>query len=108
TFDGQEIRNWNWMLKHDASFLKSYYYEGLDGLKTGNTDLAGYTFTGTAERDSRRLITVVMKTNSIEERFKETAKLMDFGFSQFEDKELFPAGSDFENNILPVAKGKED
>src|SRR5699024_271819 len=38
-FDGQKIRNYNWMLKHDASFLKPFYYEGMDGLTTGNTEL---------------------------------------------------------------------
>src|SRR5699024_5758107 len=92
-FDGQEIRNWNYMLKHDTDYLKDFYYEGLDGLKTGNTDLAGFTFTGTAERDGHRLISVVMKTDSVEERFKETAKLLDYGF---------------ECNTLPVDKGKED
>ncbi|MBO1004182.1 D-alanyl-D-alanine carboxypeptidase [Pseudogracilibacillus auburnensis] len=108
-FDGQEIRNWNWMLKHDATFLKPYYYEGVDGLKTGNTDLAGFTFTSTATKDDRRLITVVMKTNSVEERFKETAKLLDYGFSQFEDVEVFPAGYKVkDNSTIPVAKGKED
>lgn len=108
TFDGQEIRNWNWMLPHKASYLKPFFYEGVDGLKTGNTDLAGYTFTSTAEKDGRRLITVVMKTNSIEERFKETAKLLDYGFTQFEEKEVFPKGYEYENNAIPVAKGKED
>jgi len=108
-FDGQEIRNWNYMLKHDTDYLKDFYYEGLDGLKTGNTDLAGFTFTGTAERDGHRLISVVMKTDSVEERFKETAKLLDYGFDEFGEKELFPAGYDeFEGNTLPVDKGKED
>src|SRR5699024_6405250 len=47
-FDEQQIRNWNWMLKHDASFLEQFYYEGVDGLKTGYTELAGNNFTGTA------------------------------------------------------------
>lgn len=108
-FDEQEIRNWNWMLEHDASFLTPFYYEGVDGLKTGHTDLAGYTFTSTAERDGRRLITVVMRTNSIEERFEETAKLLDYGFSQSEEVELFPAGYQLENeSVIPVAKGKEE
>ena len=96
------------MLPHKASYLKPFFYEGVDGLKTGNTDLAGYTFTSTAEKDGRRLITVVMKTNSIEERFKETAKLLDYGFTQFEEKEVFPKGYEYENNAIPVAKGKED
>src|SRR5699024_4438206 len=57
-FDGQEIRNWNWMLPHDATFLKPHYYEGIDGLKTGNTNSAGFNFTGTANRNGKRLITV--------------------------------------------------
>src|SRR5699024_9578032 len=65
--------------------------------------------TGTAERDGHRLISVVMKTDSVEERFKETAKLLDYGFDEFGEKELFPAGYDeFEGNTLPVDKGKED
>src|SRR5699024_1627029 len=55
-FDDRQLRNYNWMLDHDAEFLKPYYYEGVDGLKTGNTELAGYTFTATAEKDGKRLI----------------------------------------------------
>src|SRR5699024_7647213 len=39
-FDGQDIRNWNYMLAHDAEYLEPYFYEGVDGLKTGFTDLA--------------------------------------------------------------------
>src|SRR5699024_8342773 len=100
--------NWNWMLPHDASYLKQYYYEGVDGLKTGHTDLAGFTFTSTAAQNDRRLITVVMKTASEEERFKETAKLLDYGFNQFEVVELFKAGYKLQDQpTVPVAKGKE-
>lgn len=108
-FDGQTIQNWNWMLPHDATYLKQYYYEGVDGLKTGHTDLAGYTFTGTAKQKDRRLITVVMKTESEDERFKETAKLLDYGFNQFEVVELFKAGYQLQDTpSLPVIKGKEE
>ena len=32
-----------------------YGYEGMDGLKTGTTDFAGYCFTGTAKRDGKDL-----------------------------------------------------
>lgn len=107
-FDGHTIRNWNWMLPHDATFLRQYYYEGVDGLKTGYTDFAGYCFTGTVERNGKRLISVVMKTESEEARFIETAKLFDYGYSQFENKELFPAGYQLEDQLtLPVSKGKE-
>lgn len=108
-FDGQEIRNWNWMLDHDASFLKQFYYEGVDGLKTGYTELAGNNFTGTAIRDGQRLITVVMNTDSRESRFEETAKLLDYGFDNFKKQEIFPGGYQLpDESTLPVAKGKQD
>ncbi|PAV28505.1 D-alanyl-D-alanine carboxypeptidase [Virgibacillus profundi] len=108
-FEGYTIENLNWMLPHEATFLQQFHYEGMDGLKTGNTELAGYTFTGTAERDGKRLISVVMKTASKEERFQETKKLMDYGFNNFEKQELFPAGHQVEDeSVIDVAKGKED
>lgn len=107
-FEDKKVENLNWMLKHKASNYKPYYYEGMDGLKTGNTDLAGYCFTGTAERDGTRLISVVMKTDSEDERFKETAKLMDYGFSKFKTEELFPAGYKVKDESeIPVSKGKD-
>lgn len=112
-FDGQRIRNWNYMLSHDASYLKQFHYDGVDGLKTGFTDMAGYCFTGTAKRSGTRLITVVMKTSSDKERFAETAKLLDYGFEQFDQKKIFPVGNraltnqDQVDKALPVAKGKD-
>lgn len=108
-FEDQEILNWNWMLPHDAEYIKQFYYEGVDGLKTGHTDLAKYAFTSSAKRGDERLITVVMKTDSIEERFKETAKLLDYGFGQFETVELFPSGYQKDGeSVIPVEKGKAE
>ncbi len=107
-FDGQTIVNWNRMLPHEGDNFKQYYYEGIDGLKTGHTDLAGYSFTGTAERNGHRLITVVMKTDSEDQRFKETARLFDYGYTQFETEEIFPANYQLEEQTtLPVVKGKQ-
>lgn len=108
-FEGYTVENLNWMLPHEATFLQPFHYEGMDGLKTGNTELAGYTFTGSAERDGKRLITVVMKTSSKAERFQETAKLLDYGFNNFQSEDLFAAGYQSKDQpTLPVAKGKED
>ncbi|ENH98460.1 D-alanyl-D-alanine carboxypeptidase [Gracilibacillus halophilus YIM-C55.5] len=107
--DNQPLQNLNWMLPEwdDNNFVQ-YGYKGVDGLKTGYTDEAGYCFTGTAKQGDRRLITVVMKTGSKGERFEETAKLMDYGFSQFTSEELFPKGYQIEEeSTLPVTKGKE-
>lgn len=107
-FDGRTIINWNRMLPHEGQNFQQWFYEGVDGLKTGYTELAEYCFTGTAEVDGRRLITVVMKTSSEDQRFQETAKLLDYGYENFGREELFPEGYQLEDeSILPVEKGKE-
>ncbi len=61
--------------------LDTYYYEGADGLKTGTTGAAGYCFCGTAVRDGRRMISVTMSSSSTGQRFVDTARLLDYGFS---------------------------
>ena len=110
TEDAIEMSNWNFMLPGLV-----YEYEGVDGLKTGTTDYAGHSFTGTAKRGDKRLIAVVMKAvdskgeGSYKARFDATAKLFDYGFAQFEMVEVVPANYVFEDNkTLPVTKGKED
>lgn len=103
--EGKAIKmlNWNWMLEG-----LDLEYPGVDGLKTGSTDKAGYSFTGTIEKDGMRLISVVMKTNSPIARFRETAKLFDWGFSNFSKQDVVPKGYQFKNNTtVPVVKGKE-
>ncbi|HDR6318675.1 TPA: D-alanyl-D-alanine carboxypeptidase [Bacillus thuringiensis] len=61
---------------------RKLYFQGVDGLKTGFTDKAGYNFTGTAKQDGRRVISVVMGANSDDKRFIETKKLLSYGFHQ--------------------------
>lgn len=110
TEDAINMPNWNFMLPGLV-----YEYEGVDGLKTGTTDFAGHTFTGTAKRGDTRLIAVVMKAvdskgvGSYKARFDATAKLFDYGFSQFSKQEIIPANYKFEDQkTIAVTKGKED
>lgn len=106
--EGISMLNWNAMLPDIPGYLQQYAYPGVDGLKTGSTDLAGYCFTGTAEKNGMRLISVVMKTNSLYARFEETKKLFDYGFSNFVEKEILPANYQIEGqNQIAVEKGKE-
>nr|NKB45600.1 D-alanyl-D-alanine carboxypeptidase [Alphaproteobacteria bacterium] len=65
---------------------------GADGLKTGHTDAAGYGLTASAVRDGRRLLLVANGMASTQARSEETAKLMDWGFRNFTNKDLFRAG----------------
>ena len=110
TDDEIEMENWNFMLPGLV-----YEYEGVDGLKTGTTNLAGYCFTGTAERNGTRLIAVVMNAvdskgaGSYKARFDQTAKLFDYGFGQFSKQEIVPANYVFKGKeTIAVTKGKED
>ena len=60
------------------------FKEGVDGLKTGHTNSAGYCITVTAKKDKMRLISVVMKEESANLRNSEASELLDYGFAQFE------------------------
>jgi serine-type D-Ala-D-Ala carboxypeptidase (penicillin-binding protein 5/6) len=66
-------------------------YPGADGMKTGYTKEAGYGLVGSAIRDGRRLILVVGGASSIEERRKESQKILDWGFRQFRPIEVYGA-----------------
>lgn len=109
TEDEFNMPNWNWML---PGLIREY--EGMDGLKTGTTDFAGACFTGTAERDGMRFITVVMDVqvepgeNSYDARFAETRKMMDYAFNNYTIQELLPADYKIKGQkTLSVVKGKE-
>jgi len=56
-------------------------YPGMDGLKTGFYQRAGFNFIGTATRGGRRLITVVLGAPSNAERFTQAASLLNLGFA---------------------------
>ncbi|MFC7395133.1 D-alanyl-D-alanine carboxypeptidase family protein [Scopulibacillus cellulosilyticus] len=100
--------NWDWMLPGLGQNMAKFTYPGLDGLKTGHTDLAGYCFIGTAKRNGHRLISVVMGTNSETARFTETKKLLNYGFDQFNLKTLVKKGQTIKGHqTLPVSKGKD-
>ncbi|MFI6205716.1 D-alanyl-D-alanine carboxypeptidase family protein [Streptomyces sp. NPDC051041] len=74
-----EIQNTNRLLTGDYDISQ---YQGIAGVKNGNTTEAGATFTGVAERDGRVLLVTVMHPEKAghNEVYKETARLFDWGF----------------------------
>ena len=66
--------------------LVARYYKGGDGLKTGYVDASGYHGVGSARRDGKRLIGVVMGRNSVRERDRHIFKLLDSGFAALKNK----------------------
>ena len=65
---------------------------GADGLKTGFTKEAGYGLVGSAVQDGLRLIVVVNGVKSAKERADEAKKLLEWGFRNFEQRNLFAEG----------------
>ncbi|ARU03298.1 peptidase [Comamonas serinivorans] len=68
----------------------------VDGLKTGHTDAAGYCLIATAKRDfpnvpGRRLLSVVLGAASDSARANESQKLLNWGYTAFDDVKLFDA-----------------
>lgn len=69
---------------------------GADGLKTGHTDIGGYGLIGTAIQNGRRLIVVLNGLASMQERADESARLLSWGFTNFQYMNLFKAGEEVE------------
>ncbi len=59
------------------------FYEGVDGLKTGFTNQAGYCITTTARRGDMRLLSVVMKAETSDLRSKDTVSMLNYGFNTY-------------------------
>jgi D-alanyl-D-alanine carboxypeptidase (penicillin-binding protein 5/6) len=69
-----------------------YKSVNVDGLKTGHTDAGGYGLTASALRDGRRLILVLNGMASVNERSRESEKLLDWGYREWGNYALFKAG----------------
>jgi serine-type D-Ala-D-Ala carboxypeptidase (penicillin-binding protein 5/6) len=69
---------------------------GADGLKTGHTEDGGYGLIGTAIQNGRRLIVVLNGLASMQERADESARLLSWGFTNFQYLNLFKAGEEVE------------
>ena len=81
-------------------------YKGMTGLKTGSTSLALYNLSASATRDGLSLIAVIMKGPTGAIRFSEAQKLLDYGFSNYQYKELAGKYECLKN--VTVQKGTED
>jgi len=68
-----DLPNWNALLGT---------YPGVNGLKIGYTEESGHSTMVTAERDGKKLIAIVVGTNSIEDRENAAATLLNYGFSK--------------------------
>ncbi|WP_164515141.1 D-alanyl-D-alanine carboxypeptidase family protein [Paenibacillus lentus] len=56
-----------------------WYFKGANGVKTGYTEMAGYCLVGSAVRNDKALITVVLHSTELGV-WSDSIKLLDFGF----------------------------
>lgn len=82
------------------------FYPGVDGLKTGYTEEAGYCLTATINKDNMRLITVVMGEPTSNIRNSEVSTLLDYGYNLYQ-KDTYITTEEIIDTI-PIEKGKEE
>mgnify|MGYP006264786129 CR=1 FL=1 len=69
--------------------------ESSDGVKTGHTSTAGYCLIGSAERGNMRLITVVAGSDSDNDRFLSTQRLLEYGFRFYATQKYFDPNKEY-------------
>ncbi len=75
------LRNGKTELNNTNKLINSY--KGLTGLKTGTTSNAGFCISATAKRDNMHLVSVVLGSETSDDRFDTAAQLLDWGFSNY-------------------------
>ncbi|UAK22843.1 D-alanyl-D-alanine carboxypeptidase family protein [Sphingomonas nostoxanthinifaciens] len=76
---------------------------GADGLKTGHTEESGYSFTGSAEQNGRRLVMVMSGLTSFNQRIEQSVAFMNWGLHAWQAKPLFAKGKQVAT--APVQRG---
>lgn len=88
---GEKEFTWNNIRQQNRNPLLTMSI-GADGLKTGNIEKNDFGLVGSAVEDGRRLIVAVYGAKTAKERAEEARKLLQWGFRNFEAKDLFKAG----------------
>ncbi|MBM7643236.1 D-alanyl-D-alanine carboxypeptidase PBP3 [Streptococcus loxodontisalivarius] len=106
-FDGTTMNTYNYMLSG-----MPYERSGVDGLKTGTTELAGASFVATSTENGMRVITVVMNADGWQDndyaRFEATYNLLDYVAQNYEMVNLLKTGESYQSSKATVLDGKQD
>jgi len=78
----------------------------VDGVKTGHTETSGYSLIASMQRGSRRLVSVLLGSESESARARESLKLLNWGFQSFDTVRLFARGEALKS--IEVWKGSRD
>ncbi|WP_066637491.1 D-alanyl-D-alanine carboxypeptidase family protein [Desulfolucanica intricata] len=98
-----DIRGGDFVLWNTNKLLK--WYDGTIAGKTGWTNEAKYCLASAVERDGLRLIAVVLGTPEPRSHFRESIKLYNYGFAQYQAVNLETKGARV--GTVRVGKGTE-
>lgn len=98
TYNGITQYNRNKLLWRDG---------GVDGVKTGHTDSAGYCLVASAKQNDMRLISVVLGAESENGRARESEQLLNYGFRFYETHALYAAGKALSTARVWKGAGRE-
>lgn len=71
------INNTNELLQDNSNL-------GIDGLKTGTSDAAGYCFASTTNKDGHRIITILAGAKDNDARFDQTKNLLNYIYDNYD------------------------
>ena len=105
-FDGvNKLKTFNYMLKGQPSYRK-----GVDGLKTGTTDLAGASFVAHSNESGMSIITVILNSDNTDTddyaRFTATNDLLNYVVYHWESKTIAKKGQAIGKSQANVLDGK--
>jgi len=81
--------------------------DGVDGLKTGFTQKAGYCLTATAKRNNMRVVSVVMGASKSDIRNQEVTRLIEYAYAQYELIPKIELGTVVDTGYNMLAKSRE-
>ena len=84
-----------------------YKSMGVDGLKTGHLYDSGYGLAASAVEGERRLISVTNGFSSAQKRSRGSARLLTWGFREFDNISLVKSGDEVGYVEVPSSKGGE-
>lgn len=99
-----ELREGSFKLWNTNKLL--WWYNGADSGKTGWTEAADYCLASSAVRDGLRIVCVVLGTVEPGSHFRESTKLLDYGFAKYKLVQLADQGADM--GFILVGKGLMD
>ncbi|MCR5295390.1 MAG: D-alanyl-D-alanine carboxypeptidase [Lachnospiraceae bacterium] len=91
---------------HDPLLVSpDYFYPGIIGGKTGNTDAAGHTLVNAVERNGMQLICVTLHATSAPSAAYDHIDLLNYGYANFTNVEAVDRSLALSGNILTVPCG---